>query len=126
VWAAIDFFDHPSVSLVVQTWNVVIQFGIFSVVASMLASLREQSSTLKHVNAELMAAMDEVRRLSGILPICAWCKKIRDTDGQWLQLEQYLSSHAEVDFTHSICPECSKQYRSTIDKTRAGGRDSKR
>ena len=59
----------------------------------------------------LEAALAEVKQLSGLLPICAWCKKIRDDQGEWNQLEEYLSTRSEVDFTHGVCPECAKIFR---------------
>ncbi|MFQ5645751.1 MAG: response regulator [bacterium] len=59
---------------------------------------------------ELREALAEVRRLSGLLPICASCKKIRDDTGYWNQIEQYIKDHADVDFTHSICPECTRKF----------------
>lgn len=57
-------------------------------------------------NAELSEAFANVKQLSGLLPICSHCKKIRDDQGYWNQLESYLSQHAEVGFSHGICPEC--------------------
>jgi hypothetical protein len=56
----------------------------------------------------MIGALGQVKTLSGLLPICAWCKKIRDESGHWRRPEEYLSSHSEVDFTHSICPDCKK------------------
>jgi hypothetical protein len=47
-----------------------------------------------------------VKRLSGLLPICASCKKIRDDQGYWHQVETFLQDHAGVDFSHGICPDC--------------------
>ena len=55
----------------------------------------------------LQQAQDEVKRLRGILPICASCKKIRD--GSWNQIEPYIREHSEAEFSHSICPECAKE-----------------
>jgi len=55
---------------------------------------------------ELTDALSHVKTLSGLLPICAWCKKIRDDQGYWQQVETYIKQHAEVNFTHAICPEC--------------------
>jgi hypothetical protein len=49
-----------------------------------------------------------VKQLSGLLPICASCKKIRDDRGYWNQLEHYISDHSEADFTHGICPDCAE------------------
>jgi hypothetical protein len=56
---------------------------------------------------ELEAALRKVRTLSGLLPICASCKKIRDEEGRWHQVEHYVRAHSEVDFTHTICPDCA-------------------
>ncbi len=56
--------------------------------------------------AELREALQGVRTLSGLLPICAWCHKIRDDEGYWRQLEAYISQHTEAQFSHGLCPEC--------------------
>jgi PAS domain S-box-containing protein len=55
---------------------------------------------------ELQAALSRVKLLSGLLPICANCKRIRDDHGSWSQVEAYISSHSDTTFTHGICPEC--------------------
>ena len=55
---------------------------------------------------ELQQALASVKSLSGLLPICASCKKIRDDQGYWEQVEAYISSHSEATFTHGLCPEC--------------------
>ena len=59
--------------------------------------------------AQLQKAMQEVKVLSGFLPICASCKKIRDDTGYWRQIEEYISRHSNALFSHSICPDCSKK-----------------
>ncbi len=58
---------------------------------------------------ELKEALDNIKTLSGLLPICANCKNIRNDDGYWIQVESYLKSHSALDFTHSICPDCVKK-----------------
>lgn len=58
---------------------------------------------------ELQAALSEVRVLSGLLPICSSCKKIRDDGGYWNQIESYIRDHSEAQFSHSICPECARE-----------------
>jgi hypothetical protein len=55
---------------------------------------------------ELEQALGEVKKLSGLLPICASCKRIRDDKGYWNQLESYIRDHSDAEFTHSICPDC--------------------
>ena len=56
---------------------------------------------------ELQNALDDVKKLSGLLPICASCKKIRDDKGYWNQIEVYIRERSEAEFSHSICEECS-------------------
>jgi PAS domain S-box-containing protein len=58
---------------------------------------------------ELQEALAEVKTLSGLLPICASCKKIRDDKGYWRQIEAYIKDHSEAEFSHSICPECAEK-----------------
>jgi CheY-like chemotaxis protein len=58
---------------------------------------------------ELEDALAQVKTLSGLLPICSSCKKIRDDEGYWNQLEVYIRDHSEVEFSHSLCPECAKK-----------------
>ena len=78
----------------------------------------------KHLEAEredlirtLQEALHSVKTLSGLLPICANCKKIRDDRGYWHQVEVYIHEHSEADFSHSLCPECAKKlYPEFYDK----------
>jgi len=58
----------------------------------------------------LRTALQEVRTLSGMLPICAHCKKIRDDQGYWTRIEEYLQAHSQAEFTHGICPDCVTQH----------------
>lgn len=60
--------------------------------------------------ATLQSAHSEIRTLSGLLPICAWCKNIRDDKGYWFRLEEYFESRSEIDFTHGICPDCAQKF----------------
>jgi hypothetical protein len=60
------------------------------------------------IHTKLKQALEEIRVLRGILPICSHCKKIRNDQGYWQQLESYISSHSEAEFSHGICPHCAK------------------
>ena len=55
---------------------------------------------------ELREALRNVKTLTGLLPICAWCKKIRQDDGYWKRLETYIAEHSDATLTHGICPDC--------------------
>jgi len=60
---------------------------------------------LKLIN-ELTGALSKIKFLSGLLPICAGCKKIRNDKGYWEQVESYLKEHSDIEFTHGLCPDC--------------------
>ena len=55
----------------------------------------------------------EIKHLEGLLPICASCKKIRDSHGNWLQIESYIRDHSDAEFSHGICPDCAKKLYET-------------
>jgi YesN/AraC family two-component response regulator len=72
---------------------------------SLLRHQEEQRKTME----ELKAALSKVKQLSGFLPICASCKKIRDDRGYWQQIEEYIRDHSEAEFSHGLCPDCAKK-----------------
>jgi DNA-binding NtrC family response regulator len=63
----------------------------------------------EHLIVELQASLARVKTLSGMLPICAGCKKIRDDKGYWSQIESYITLHSEAEFSHGLCPDCEKK-----------------
>jgi hypothetical protein len=77
--------------------------------------LRSEESLKSHV-VKLEKAISEVKTLKGLLPICASCKRIRDDQGYWNQLETYIDKHSEATFTHGICPDCAEKMRSEIEE----------
>lgn len=58
---------------------------------------------------KLKKALEEIRTLSDLLPICAWCKKIRNDEGYWQQIEAFFADHSKTRFTHGICPDCARK-----------------
>ncbi|BDU72689.1 hypothetical protein [Mesoterricola silvestris] len=68
--------------------------------------------------AELQEALGNVQSLSGLIPICAHCKKIRNDGGYWEQVESYLHAHSEIEFTHGICPDCATAMREELTAAR--------
>lgn len=82
----------------------------------LLQRLEEEKGTVSMVNTdlqeknrELAEALENVHTLTGFIPICMHCKKIRDDQGYWNQLESYLRSHSEAQFSHCLCPSCAKE-----------------
>jgi PleD family two-component response regulator len=72
-------------------------------------TLRFLQLQLEEKNSALQKALDEIKVLRGCLPICAACKKIRNDDGYWEQIESYISNHSEAHFSHGCCQECAKK-----------------
>lgn len=70
---------------------------------------------LKEKHEKLIKAMEEIKVLSGLLPICSSCKKIRDDKGYWNQIEAFIQEHSEAKFSHSICKECVKKLYPDLD-----------
>jgi DNA-binding response OmpR family regulator len=77
--------------------------------AAVNQELEKRNTELETRNAELQRALDTIKTLSGLIPICAWCgRKIQDDDGEWVRVENYIEARSEAKFSHGICPECYK------------------
>jgi K+-sensing histidine kinase KdpD len=83
-----------------------IEVLLFAVVGLSISYLAQQLRATRHRAEEALA---EVGTLTGLLPICAGCKKIKDKEGHWQQLEDYISSHSEAEFSHGFCEECFRR-----------------
>ncbi len=67
-------------------------------------------TSLENKVHELEVAIAKVKRLHGLLPICSYCKKVRDDNNYWQQIESYISEHSEAEFSHGICPQCYEEH----------------
>jgi len=94
--------------------TAVIQLLLFVAVGLILtwlaSEMRAHELRLRDTLRERDAALEHVRLLSGLVPICAGCKKIRDDQGNWQQMESYISAHSEAQFSHGLCPTCARRY----------------
>jgi len=79
-------------------------------------TLREKEWQQQTLISQLEEALAAIKTLKGYIPICASCKKIRDDEGYWNQLEEYISKHTDATFTHGICPACLEQARAEVKK----------
>jgi hypothetical protein len=85
---------------------IIITITVFSIDTYYRINMKQQTE-LTHKNSDLEKALLKVRHLSGLLPICSKCRRIRDDKGNWNKLEAYIKEHAEVSFSHGLCPECA-------------------
>jgi len=111
VWRGTDMVGHPGAA---QGWILfwdgsihLFSFVAVSLFVSWARSLVMRERALVHDLSEVLAS---VRELEGLLPMCAWCKKVRDDQGYWQQIETYISAHTKADWTHGICPECQAKF----------------
>lgn len=128
LWWKYRFAGHPlpliglanftviyAVSLVFAIYSESTRFDIEKELEEANQSLENANTQLKQQNDELSNALAEVKILSGFLPICASCKKIRDDQGYWNQVEAYIEKHSYAQFSHSVCPECAKRLYPELD-----------
>lgn len=82
-----------------------------------LTEQKKAEEGLRKINEELLLALDEIKTLRGIIPICANCKKIRTSEGYWQRVEDYISQRTEALFSHSVCDDCARQLYPSIFRT---------
>lgn len=117
--------DHASgtvfPSLLIEIWNDLVHLTFFVVIIFLVSRLKAEMDERSRLIGELRDALAEVRTLSGLLPICAWCKNIRDDKGYWNRVESYIEKRTGAEFTHGICPECARKvYPELFDKDAKG------
>jgi len=93
-----------------QTGYVVCTLTCVLILALVLEVYHRERERLRAANLELERSFSEIRTLQGLLPICSWCKKIRDDEGFWTRIEDYLGHHTDATFTHGMCPDCQNQH----------------
>jgi hypothetical protein len=93
------------------TIRFLVTYSIVILLSYALESARDRYyNHLLQEKTVLEEAFQQIKTLKGLIPICASCKKIRDDQGYWKEIESYIRKHSEAEFSHSICPECYKQY----------------
>lgn len=102
-------YNRPVSNPLIPYWNALMLLGIFLTVVLILSSLKKSFAEQRGLIDELQTALANVKALRGLLPICAWCKKVRDDRGYWQAVETYVEGHSHAEFTHGICPECSRK-----------------
>jgi hypothetical protein len=116
LWMFLDFLSPGELTWWEDVWNVTMRSGVFILFALVLARIKADHLREVRLTSDLQAALLEVKQLSGLLPICAWCKRIRDDDGEWESIETYITDHSAADFTHGICPECAQRVHPALQQ----------
>lgn len=107
-----DSFQEAIVDALFLSFTVFpsLYYFVFKPLNQLITQRRQAEAEKDKLIVELHMAMDEVKTLQGIVPICASCKKIRDDNGFWQQVEVYVSDHSDAKFSHGICPECFEKH----------------
>jgi len=98
----IEGFSLGAVDYVIKPFNSVELLARVNTHLELKKARDEQKKLIE----DLQVALAEVKLLKGFLPICCFCKKIRDDEGYWQQLEEYITKYSDTQFTHGVCPEC--------------------
>lgn len=110
VWYAADLaVGHSHSDTWIPIWNAGVRLGFFLVVVELLSRLEHEFAERRRLLNEVRATLAQVRTLSGLVPICAWCKNVRDDEGFWSAVEAYVAKRTDASFTHGLCPECAQR-----------------
>jgi hypothetical protein len=90
-------------------WETAMRLVAFLTIALTVFRIREALARERQLVADLSDSLAQVRQLEGLIPVCAWCRRIRDDAGYWERFEAYLSTRTGARFTHGICPSCSER-----------------
>ncbi len=94
----------------------------FGILQKSQRELVKSNADLLALNQQLQAALAQVKQLQGLLPICSYCKRIRDDGDYWSQLETYFTQHSDVKFSHGICPPCAEKHFGVAEGSSETGR----
>jgi hypothetical protein len=86
-----------------------------------ISERRRYEAEREKLIAELQKALADVKTLSGLIPICGWCKKVRSDTGFWQSVEQYIRVQTDATFSHGICPDCSEKFKADVARANPPG-----
>lgn len=110
VWFGVDILSgHMQSSHFYAVWNTTVRLASFLLIGWSVSQIRNLLDRERQLSEELRRTLSEVKVLEAFIPICSQCKKIRDNEGHWQQVEVYISEHADTEFSHGLCPECAKK-----------------
>jgi hypothetical protein len=112
VWCISDLATgHTFSNPIIPVWNATVSFSFFVIFIFLGDRWKNAYEEKKKLVTELEKALEDIKVLSGLIPICAWCKKVRDDAGYWHQVEAFIQERSEATFTHSICPTCMEKWK---------------
>jgi len=113
---ALISYRNAHIGSIIAAYFSIWVLGIFGISVAFLYARQDQIE-LGRLLLKLQRALNEVKTLKGLIPICSHCKKIRTDQGYWEKIEKYLRENSEAKFTHGICPQCAENYMAELDKS---------
>jgi len=111
-----DYFNVERLLIVGSVLAAILLVLANLMVGREMARRRRVEIEREKLIGELQQSLAQVKTLSGLIPICAWCKSVRNDQGYWQSVEQYVHSHSDASFSHSICPSCREKFKDEIAK----------
>ena len=112
LWHGIQMFIlHEHTLTFFRYWDLTLGLGAFLGIAVLTTWWKNLFLTREALNRDLQSALDRVQVLEGMLSICAWCRKVRNHEGTWEPLEEYVTEHSGTTWTHGVCPECEAKLK---------------
>lgn len=115
VWSFVDFLGRPEMSRWTAVWNVFVGFILLVLFTYLVSRIKKDIVRLIETTGALEKALAEVKRLTGLMRMCAWCRRIKNDEGEWEPLDLYVRKHSDVNFTHGICPDCVKEHYPNVN-----------
>ena len=100
-------FSHPLIPI----WNAGVRLAFFIVFVFLANRWKIAYQKQQQLVKDLQKAFEEIKTLGGLIPICSYCKNIRDDAGYWQQVEAFVQEHSDATFTHSVCPTCLEKWK---------------
>ena len=120
-WALISYAYVPTPDWVHYGFMCFICLSLSAIVIQVRRKNIQANETLRIADIarlqELEAALSDIKVLEGMIPICAWCKKIRDDEGFWSEVESYVSSKTRATFSHGLCPTCEEKHFGDVPRS---------
>jgi hypothetical protein len=110
VGASLDFRQLPLFYETIWFYMIVVMALILGAVGFHRLRVRHHIRSERELQARIRHALAHIKTLHGLLPICAWCNRIRDDQGRWKPIEEYVSEHTQAEFSHGICADCREKH----------------
>jgi hypothetical protein len=109
-----DGSRFPCLSVVTALGKESLDFSGFIGIFRDISEHKKHEQEREQLIAQLKGALTEVKTLSGLIPICAWCKNVRSDTGYWQTVEQYVRNNSDANFSHGVCPTCAARFKDEI------------